>query len=129
LKVIDLPGKSVLRAQQVIRAVPQLSINDGFAFVLAESHGGCILLTADSHLRKLAVKHRIEVHGILWALDQIHVNRLSTGRALHAALCALERDPAVRLPCRRRRKMARISRTTEASEEEADTILDVEQHG
>jgi predicted nucleic acid-binding protein len=98
LQVVDLPGERVLRAQQLIRAVPQLSVNGGFAFVLAESHDGCILLTGDAHLRKLAVKHKIEVHGILWALDQIHANRLRTARVLHTSLCALERDPAVRLP-------------------------------
>jgi predicted nucleic acid-binding protein len=100
LKVVDLPGERVLRAQQVIRAVPQLSVNDGFAFVLAESHDGCILLTGDAPLRELAVKHKIEVHGILWTLDQIHTNRLRTARVLHAALRAMDRDPTVRLPKR-----------------------------
>lgn len=98
LKVVDLPGERVLRAQELIRAVPQLSVNDGFAFALAEGHDDCILLTGDSHLRKLATKHKIEVHGILWALDQIHVNRVRSSRVVHAALCVLERDPTVRLP-------------------------------
>lgn len=98
LKIVDLPGERVLRAQELIRAVPQLSVNDGFAFALAESHDGCILLTGDAHLRKLATKHKIEVHGILWTLDQIHVNRIKTSRVVYAALCALHGDPTVRLP-------------------------------
>src|SRR5271157_2071993 len=42
LKIIDLSSERVLRAQEVVRAVPQLSIHDGFAFALAESHPGCI---------------------------------------------------------------------------------------
>jgi predicted nucleic acid-binding protein len=98
LKVVDLPGEHVLRARQLIRSVPHLSVNDGFAFVLAESHDGCILLTGDAHLRKLAVTHKIEVHGILWIIDQIYANRLKTGRTLHRALRLLAKDPAVRLP-------------------------------
>lgn len=48
LKVIDLPGERVLRAQTVMRKVPRLSVHDGFAFALAESRPGCILLTGDS---------------------------------------------------------------------------------
>ena len=36
LKVMDVPGESVFRAQQVISDRPGLSIHDGFAFVLAE---------------------------------------------------------------------------------------------
>src|ERR1051325_2934861 len=51
LKVIDMPGERVLRAQQVMRSNPRLSVHDGFAFALAESHPGCILLTGDSCLR------------------------------------------------------------------------------
>jgi len=35
LKVIDLPGDRVLRAQQVVRKVPTISVHDGFAFLTA----------------------------------------------------------------------------------------------
>ena len=38
LKVVDLPGPQVSRARDVIRAQPRLSIHDGFAFALAETH-------------------------------------------------------------------------------------------
>lgn len=60
LKVIDLPGERVLRAQQVVRAAPQLSVHDGFALALAETHTGCILLTGDGYLRELAESHKIK---------------------------------------------------------------------
>jgi predicted nucleic acid-binding protein len=103
LKVIDLPGERVLRAQLVIRAAPQLSAHDGFAFALAETHPGCILLTGDRYLRTLAARHKIEVHGFLWVIDEIHQNRLSTAKALCSALRLLAGDPAVRLP---RKEMA-----------------------
>lgn len=108
LKVIDLPGERVLRAQQVVRGSPQLSIHDGFAFVLAETHTGCILLTGDGHLRTLATAHRIEVHGVLWVVDEIHVHALSTAASLHAALLPLAGDGTVRLP--RRELTAAIKR-------------------
>jgi hypothetical protein len=54
LKVMDLPGERVLRAQEVVRANPRLSVHDTFAFVLAESHPDSILLTGDGVLRTLA---------------------------------------------------------------------------
>ncbi len=100
LKVIDLPGERVLRAQQIVRAAPQLSAHDGFAFALAESHPGCILLTGDGYLRTLAATNKIEVHGFLWVVDEIHQNRLSPEKILCAALRLLAGDPAVRLPQR-----------------------------
>jgi len=100
LKVIDLPGERVLRAQAVIRRAPRLSVNDGFAFALAESHPGCILLTGDGELRDLATRHQMEVHGVLWALDEIHRGQLETAKTLLAALKAFSVDPTVRLPKR-----------------------------
>jgi hypothetical protein len=47
LQIVDLPGEGVLRAQEVVGALPHLSIYDGFAFALAERCPGCILLTGD----------------------------------------------------------------------------------
>ena len=72
LKVMDLPGDEVLRAQQVMRRLPKISVHDGFAFALAESHPGSILLSGDGELRKLATEHEMEVHGVLWVIDEIH---------------------------------------------------------
>lgn len=100
LKVIDLPGPQVARARDVVRAQPRLSVHDGFAFALAETHTGCILLTGDSALRVLAERSRIEVHGVLWVCDQIVEQGLSTAERLHAALSKLAADPTVRLPKR-----------------------------
>jgi len=100
LKVVDLPGTQVSRAREVIRARPRLSIHDGFAFALAETHSGCILLTGDSELRSLAESSRIEVHGLLWVCDQLFEGKISTAAQLHAALSQLAVDPAIRLPKR-----------------------------
>jgi predicted nucleic acid-binding protein len=100
LKVVDLPGPQVSQARDVIRARPRLSIHDGFAFALAETHSGCILLTGDSELRSLAETSRIEVHGVLWVCDQLFEGKLSSAAQLRAALSQLAADPAVRLPKR-----------------------------
>lgn len=103
LKVIDLPGERVLRAQRIVRDTPQLSIHDGFAFALAESYEGCILLSSGGPIRTLATAHDMKVRGVLWVIEKIHRHRLRTATSLHAALLLLANDPSVRLP---RRKLA-----------------------
>ena len=100
MRVIDLPGERVLRAQAIVREVPQLSVHDGFAFALAEQHDGCILLSGDAALRTLAVKHSMEVHGVLWVLDQLHANNLLTAATLVTVLRTFQDDLMVRLPRR-----------------------------
>jgi hypothetical protein len=104
----------VLRAQAVVGTLPQLSIHDGFAFALAESCPGCVLLTGDGGLRGLAIKHKMEVHGVLWVIDEIHSNGLIPTANLLAALRAFADDQTVRLP--RRELLAYIKRYS-ASEE------------
>jgi hypothetical protein len=74
------------------------SIHDGFAYVLAESHPGCVLLTGDLRLRALADQSQIEVHGILWVFDELLKNQLSTANSLHAILSQFAVDQGVRLP-------------------------------
>jgi predicted nucleic acid-binding protein len=111
LKVIDLPGERVLRAQAIIRQSPRLSVHDGFAFALAESHRGCILLTGDGELRSLATRHKIQVHGVLWVIDEIHRHQIEKAKTLLAALRVFSADPTVRLP--RRDVAASIKRFSE----------------
>jgi predicted nucleic acid-binding protein len=98
LRVIDLPGEQVLRAQHIIREVPKLSVHDGFAFAMAEQHKGCILLSGDDALRKLGAKHSMEVHGVLWVLDQLHHHSLSQADEIAVVLRAFMQDASVRLP-------------------------------
>jgi predicted nucleic acid-binding protein len=98
LKVTELPGDGVARAQQIVRSLPRISVHDAFAFTLAERNPGCILLTGDAALRTFASSHRIEVHGVLWVIDEIHRTALLDVRVLHAALLLFDTDSAVRLP-------------------------------
>ena len=111
LEVVDIPGSGVLRAREIMRETPRLSVHDGFAFALAESHDGCILVTGDGQLRVVATKHGIEVHGLLWIIDEIHTTGMRTASVLLAALRLLEQDAAVRLP--RRELLAAIRRYEE----------------
>jgi hypothetical protein len=99
-KVVDLPGERVLRARAIVRALPQLSVHDGFAFALAESHSGCILLSGDDMLRTLATRHSIEVHGVLWLLDEVYRHRLASAPSILAILRIFSEDVTVRLPRR-----------------------------
>lgn len=98
LKVVELPGEGVLRAREIVGEFAHLSIHDGFAYALAESRPGCILLTGDGPLRAFARKRKIEVHGILWVIDELHAYKISTTATLHAALQVLANDSTVRLP-------------------------------
>ena len=98
LKIVDLPGERVLRAREIARDLPHLSVHDGFACALAESRPGCILLTGDRQLRRFARKQSIEVHGLLWVMDELHAHAISTAATLFAALRILNGDPTVHLP-------------------------------
>jgi len=97
LKVVELPGEGVLRAREIVGAFAHLSIHDGFAYALAESRPGCILLTGDGPLRAFARKRKIEVHGVLWVIDELYTHKISATGVLHAALQVLADDPTVRL--------------------------------
>lgn len=59
IKVLELPGDGVLRAQSLEQQFPALSIHDCFAFFLAERNPDCILLTGDGLLRKVATDNKI----------------------------------------------------------------------
>ena len=112
LKIVDLPAESVLRAREIANGNPQLSIHDAFAFALAESCENCVLLTGDGGLRALAESNRLEVHGTLWVIDQIHNLGLATTEVLLAVLHGFAHDPTFRLP--RRELAAQIRRYKKA---------------
>lgn len=108
LKVTDLPGEMVLRAQGVICEQPRLTIHDAFAFALAEEHPGCILLTGDGGLRSFAGAQELEVRGVLWLIDELYRHEVDTAANLLVVLEQLSADSTVRLP--RRELIAFIKR-------------------
>jgi hypothetical protein len=74
-----------------------LSLNDCFAWRLAEIHQG-ILMTGDGDLRRLASSRGLEVHGVLWAIELMAQHRTCPHRRLVSCLEQLDADPLVRLP-------------------------------
>lgn len=106
LKVMELPGEGVLRAQQLEAGFPALSIHDCFALALAERTPDSILLTGDGSLRTIAGKQKIEVHGVLWAIDEMHNLKTATTAQLIKALELFESNQALfRLPIREIRSL------------------------
>ncbi|WP_155748381.1 hypothetical protein [Scytonema sp. UIC 10036] len=98
LKVFETPSTGITRIQEINCNFPSLSIYDCFAFVLTESRQNSILLTGDKVLRKVASNYCIEVHGILWAIDEMHEFKTATVNQLYNALILFEKDITVRLP-------------------------------
>jgi len=74
-----------------------LSLNDCFALTLAERLA-CILMTGDGSLRAIAEEAGLEVHGLLWAAEQILDQATCPVEQLASVLEILERDSLVRLP-------------------------------
>lgn len=100
LRVLELPGGSILSVQNLRRENPALSVNDCFACILAQKHTGSILLTGDGNLRKTSEDLGIEVHGILWCLDVMYAAQTATAQQIHQALSTFKSDATVRLPAR-----------------------------
>lgn len=100
VQIVELPSSGVERVINIQTEKTALSVYDCFAFVVAEKHPGCILLTGDKQLRKLAIQSRIESHGVLWAINELHIHGLATPKKLHQVLTFFEQDETVRLPAK-----------------------------
>lgn len=98
LRVLSLSGEGVSRVQRINRDYPSLTLNDCFAFVIAEQTPDCILMTGDRNLRGLATTSGIEVHGVLWGIDEMYNSGIATTNQLYSALLLFKADPTVRLP-------------------------------
>ena len=112
LEVRELSSEQVERSGAIQRQNKALTINDCFAFVAAAEVPDAILLTADGPLRQFASKQFVRVHGVLWAIDEIHASSLLPPQTLYKALLIFEDDPTVWLPTgehsRRLRKFKRL---------------------
>ena len=95
----------MLIASEVLALSPALSTYDSFAFVVAEERQGSILLTGDRRLRTLAQAEHLEVHGVLWVVEELAVHRKVNGKMRLAALEVWRNNPATRLP---RRQLSRM---------------------
>lgn len=98
MTIAELDGGGVMRVSEILIDSPALSVHDGFAFVVAEERPGSILLTGDRRLRNIAETEEIEVHGVLWVVQQLELHKKATHKQRLTALEIWRDDPACRLP-------------------------------
>lgn len=94
----SLDGQGVALATQFIQQHSGPSINDFFALALAQLTTDSILLTGDNRLRKAAGIEKVDVHGVLWVVDEIHRQRVAGSKELIVALQNWHDDETVWLP-------------------------------
>lgn len=106
---LDAPG--LLQAERYFDRFPALAWNDCLALRMAEEIETAILLTGDSLLRRIATDKAIEVHGVIWALDEMDRLGVVERAGLAVAVEALLDDPLVFLPDEELlRRLHRLSR-------------------
>ncbi len=110
LKTFDLPPKQVAEAFAVKNVYPGLSANDCFCLVTTRNHRKSILLTGDALLKKVAGDEGLEVHGVLWMIDQLKAKRICSNKILISALELWKIDQSVFLPDLEIEKRLRILR-------------------
>jgi hypothetical protein len=98
LQVLTLSGEQVERVIQYRSEDRRPSVNDYFSLILSEDAQESILLTGDGTLRAIAEQKLIEVHGVLWVLDQLSENECLPTWMLAEAIRIFLDDPDVWLP-------------------------------
>ncbi len=93
----NLPPSEVAQALELKARHPGLSANDCFCFITARVHSG-ILLTGDSLLRKTATNNGLQVHGVLWIVDELEAAGGCDRSLLIQALETWQGDDSVFLP-------------------------------
>lgn len=98
LIVAEFTAEEVAAAAAMNAELPALSLNDCFAITLALAKEGCVLLSGDARLRKKAESHKVDVHGLLWAFEQLLEKGLVVAEVIYAALLVIQKDDKAHLP-------------------------------
>lgn len=98
METTDVPGELVRVAGELMAQHRKLSFEDSLNFVVARANRLSILLTGDRALRTVAENSGIEVHGILWIVEQLLEHRLADRGDLVTALELWRADPTVFVP-------------------------------
>ena len=104
LETRHLDAAGLLQAERYFDRFPALTWNDCLALIMAEEIEAAILLTGDSVLRRIATDNDIEVHGVIWALDELARLAVVDRARLAVAVQTLLDDPLVFLPERELRQ-------------------------
>lgn len=98
VETYDLEPEAVAEAFAIKSSHPRLSANDCFCLVASLRRENAVLLTGDAQLRSAAEQREVEVHGVLWIIDELAERELAEARILVAALEVWRDDPSVFLP-------------------------------
>jgi predicted nucleic acid-binding protein len=97
MRVESLDPNGLERALWYQQARPKLTLHDCFAITLAVTQGWS-LLTGDRRMRALAEQEQVEVHGVLWLIDQFGEQGVVPRATLIDTLQAMRADPRSHLP-------------------------------
>ena len=100
LQARHLDAAGLIQAERYYDRYPALTWNDCLAMRMAEEVEAAILLTGDGLLRRIATEKAIDVHGVIWALDELDRLDVVEPSNLAVAIEALMDDPLVYLPDR-----------------------------
>jgi predicted nucleic acid-binding protein len=98
METFDLPPQQTAEAYKAKMSHPRLSVNDCFCLITSRHYKKSILLTGDNLLRKVAEKRGLNVHGVLWIIDQLKEENICANQLLISALQIWKGDPLVFLP-------------------------------
>lgn len=98
METYDLPSEKVGDAFTLKRKHGRLSANDCFCLVATQCHEDGILLTGDRLLRSVAETAGVQVHGVLWVVDQLKTGDLCENSLLISALETWKADKSVFIP-------------------------------
>ena len=91
-----MSGDLVAEAYSLHQKYIKPSVNDMLGLTLAK-HEGCQLLTGDKALRDAAKELNLEVHGTIWLVEQMLLNKKITVEVARVAFQKM-RDSGSRLP-------------------------------
>lgn len=98
-EISALDDVGVLAVYALMSKNPKLSAPDCFALIGAKIKGErAILFTGDGNLRRVAERKRIEVHGIIWVLEEIYNHKVVSKTGILEAISFYKHDKTVRLP-------------------------------
>ena len=100
LQARHLDAVGLIQVERYFDRFPALAWNDCLALRMAEEIEAAILLTGDRLLGRIATDRAIEVHGVIWVLDEMHRLAVVEPGRLAVAIQVLLDDPLVFLPDR-----------------------------
>lgn len=100
LQARHLDAAGLIQAERYFNRFAALAWNDCLALRMAEEIEAAILLTGDRLLGRIATDRAIEVHGVIWVLDEMHRLAVVDPGRLAVAIQVLLDDPLVFLPDR-----------------------------